>query len=162
MNLGIFKRSKEIIINSPLKGEIKRVEDAPHEVFTSNVIGDGCAIEPADGIIHAPVSSKVEIFKTNHLLIFEPKKGVYVVIHFGVGTSPLKGEGFKRLPKGELKEVAAGDELVSCDLEFIASKAKSLMTPIIVSNDNIESLELLVKPGDLVEVGTPLMKVKVK
>jgi len=162
MNLGIFKRSKEIIINSPLKGEIKNVDDAPHQVFTSHVIGDGCAIEPTDGIIHAPVSSKVEIFKTNHLLIFEPKKGVYVVIHFGVGTSLLKGEGFTRLPKGELKEVAAGDELVSCDLEYIGSKAKSLMTPIIVSNDNIESLELLVKPGDIVEVGTPLMKVKVK
>jgi len=162
MNLGIFKRSKEIIINSPLKGEVKRVEDTPDQVFTSHIIGDGCAIEPSDGIIHAPVSSKVEIFKTNHLLIFEPKKGVYVVIHFGVGTSLLKGEGFTRLPKGEKKEVVKGDELISCDLDYVGAKAKSLMTPIIVSNDNVESIELLVKPGELVEVGTPLMKVKVK
>jgi len=158
----LFNKNKEILIHSPLKGTIVDLKDTPDEVFTSNIIGEGLAINPSQGDIHAPVSSKVEIFKTNHLLIFEPKKGVYIVIHFGVGTSALKGEGFRRLPKGNLKEVKVGDDLVLCNLDFLKEHAKSLITPVIVSNDNVENIELLVSPGDLVDLGTPLMKVRVK
>ncbi len=162
MNLEEVKKDKEIIIYSPLEGVVKRLEDAPDLFFTSHIIGEGCAIEPVIGIIYAPVSSKVKIFKTNHLLIFEPRRGVHIVIHFGIGTSLLKGKGFTRILKEEDKEVSVGDELITCDLSYIRGKAKSTMTPIIVSDENIASLELLAEYEEVIEVGAPLMKISLK
>jgi len=162
LNLEVSKKSKEIIIYSPFKGVVKRLEEAPDLFFTSHIIGEGCAIEPVTGIIHAPVSSKIKIFKTNHLLIFEPREGVHIVIHFGIGTSLLKGKGFRRLLKEGDNEVFAGDELVACNLNYIKKKEKSLMTPIIVSNENIDNLKLLVGYGETVETGDPLMKINLR
>jgi PTS system glucose-specific IIA component len=159
----LFKRNKEILVHSPIKGKILDLKDVPDNVFTSNIIGDGCAIIPEPGSIFAPISSKVEIFKTNHLLIFEPKKGVYLVIHFGVGTSLLSGKGFERIVELNAKQtVEVGDKLVSYDLEFLKENAKSVITPIIVSDDNVEHIEMLVKPGETVEVGDSLMKIFIK
>ncbi len=156
----IFKRNKEITVYSPIKGEILDLKDVPDNVFTSNIIGEGCAIIPEPGSIFAPISSKVEIFKTNHLLIFEPKKGVYLVIHFGVGTSLLAGKGFERVVELNAKKtVEVGDQLVKYDLDFLKENAKSVITPIIVSDDNVDHIELLVQPGEKVEVGAPLLKV---
>jgi glucose-specific phosphotransferase system IIA component len=156
----LFKRNKELMIISPLKGEIVDLKNVPDSVFTSNIIGDGCAIIPEPGEIYAPLTSKVEIFKTNHLLIFEPKKGVYIVIHFGVGTSLLKGKGFERIVElNSKKQVQVGEKLIAYDLEFLKENAKSVVSPIIVSDDNIDHVELLVKEGERVEVGDPLMKI---
>ena len=158
-----FKHRKELIVMSPLKGEIMDLNDVPDNVFTSHIIGDGCAIIPEPGEIYAPVSSKVEIFKTNHLLIFEPKKGVYIVIHFGVGTSLLAGKGFERIVElGPKKKVNVGTKLISYDLDYLKENAKSVITPIIISNEEVEKIELLLKPGEHVEVGAPLMKVFLK
>jgi len=159
----MFKKNKEILVFSPLKGEVIGLNEVPDNVFTSNIIGDGCAIIPEPGEICAPISSKVEIFKTNHLLIFEPKKGVYIVIHFGVGTSLLEGKGFKRIVElSPKKMVEVGDKLVSYDLDYLKENAKSIITPIIVSDDNVDHIELLIKNGEKVEAGAPLMKVTLK
>lgn len=159
----ILKKNKEILIYSPLKGEVIDLKEVPDSVFTSNIIGDGCAIIPEPGEICALVSSKVEIFKTNHLLIFEPKKGIYIVIHFGVGTSLLEGKGFERIVElSPKKMVEVGDRLISYDLDYLKENAKSIITPIIVSDDNIDHLELLVEFGKKVEVGDPLMKIFLK
>ena len=160
--MSFFHKDKEIIVSSPLKGVVHNLSDTPDDVFTSNIIGEGIAINPTQGAICAPVTSKVEIFKTNHLLIFEPSKGVYIVIHFGVGTSLLKGKGFQRLPKCTLDKVHEGDDLVLADLDYLRENAKSLLTPIIVNNDNIKKLEILVKAGDKVDFGTPIMKITLK
>lgn len=159
----MFKKNKEILVFSPLKGKVINLSEVPDNVFTSNIIGDGCAIIPEPGEICAPISSKVEIFKTNHLLIFEPKKGVYIVVHFGVGTSLLEGKGFKRIVElSPKKMVEVGDKLVSYDLDYLKENAKSIITPIIVSDDNVDHIELLVKTGEKVEAGAPLMKVTLK
>lgn len=160
--MALFNKTKEFIVHSPLKGVVRPLRDTPDDVFTSNIIGEGLAIQPERGDIHAPVSGRAEIFKTNHLLIFEPQKGVYIVIHFGIGTSKLKGEGFQRLPKGNLKEVKTGDDLVLADLKFLEEKADSLLTPIIISNEMVKNLEFLVNPGDSVDLGDPIIKVTLK
>ena len=160
--MGFFHKNKEFIIHSPLTGVVLDLKDTDDDVFTGNIIGDGIAISPTKGTIVAPISSKVEIFKTNHLLIFEPSKGVYLVVHFGIGTSLLKGNGFKRLPAGQSKDVKAGDELVFADLPYLEEHAKSIVTPIIVCNESIKSMELLVKPGDKVDFDTPIMKIHLK
>jgi len=158
-----FKHRKEIMVYAPIKGEVMALADVPDNVFTSNIIGEGCAIIPEPGAIFAPISSKVEIFKTNHLLIFEPKKGVYIVIHFGVGTSKLEGKGFERnIELGPKKIVKLGDKLVSYDLDYLKENASSVITPVIVSNEEVKNIEMLVNPGDKIEVGAPLMKVFLK
>lgn len=159
----IFKTKKEEIIKSPLAGKVIDLADVPDNVFTSNIIGEGCAIVPEPGSIYAPLSSKVEIFKTNHLLIFEPKKGVYVVVHFGVGTSLLAGKGFERIVElGPKKEVKEGTELVKYDLEFLKENASSVITPIIVSNDNIDRIEMIAEIGKNIKVGEDLLKIYYK
>lgn len=159
----IFKRDKEIIVNSPLAGEVLNLKDVPDKTFTSNIIGEGCAILPEKGSIYSPVDGRVEIFKTNHLLIFEPKKGVYIVLHFGVGTSLLEGKGFEKVIHIENgKSVVSGQELIKYDLDFIKDNAKSIITPLIVSDEKVEKVELLVQEGKKVEVGEPLLKVTLK
>ncbi len=161
--INMFKKNKEILIYSPLKGEVLDLNKVPDNVFTSNIIGDGCAIIPEPGEICAPISSKVEIFKTNHLLIFEPKKGVYIVIHFGVGTSLLEGKGFERVVElSPKKMVERGDKMVNYDLDYLKENAKSISTQIIVSDDNVDNIEMLVQGGEKVEAGAPLMKVVLK
>jgi len=159
----LFKKRKELLISSPLKGKVIDLKDVPDNVFTSNIIGDGCGIIPEPGSIYAPLSSKVEIFKTNHLLIFEPKKGVYIVVHFGIGTSLLGGKGFERIIElNSKKTVELGEELVKYDLDYLKENAKSIVTPIIVSDDEVEHIELIAKIGSDIEVGEPLMKIFLK
>lgn len=159
----IFKREKELIINSPLNGKIVGLNEVPDKTFTSNIIGDGCAIIPEAGSIYSPVDGEVEIFKTNHLLIFEPKKGLFVVLHFGVGTSLLGGNGFERVIDTEkTKKVNKGVELVKYDLDYIEKNSKSIITPFIVSNEKVESVEVLVENNKEVKVGEPLLKVILK
>ncbi|MGX6591945.1 PTS system, glucose-specific IIA component [Cetobacterium ceti] len=161
--LGFFKKDKEIIVNSPLNGEVTNLNNVPDKTFTSNIIGEGVAIIPEDGSIHAPLDCSVEIFKTNHLLIFEPKKGVYVVLHFGVGTSLLGGEGFERIVEfTHGKNVKSGEELVKYDLDYINKNAKSSITPFIVSNEKVSKVEILVPEGQKVKVGEPLLKITLK
>ncbi len=160
--MNLFNRKKEFTIYSPLSGEVRPVSEAKHDVFTNNIIGDGIAIMPSEGEVHSPVEGKVEIFKTNHLLIFEPHKGVYVVIHFGVGTSQLRGEGFKRNLEIEKEKVKVGDHLVSCDLDFIKEQGKDLLTPIIVCNEKTKNVEIIAEIGSTVKVGDPLIKVTLK
>ncbi|MGL6114318.1 PTS sugar transporter subunit IIA [Cetobacterium sp. SF1] len=161
--LGFFKKDKELIINSPLNGVVTDLKNVPDKTFTSNIIGEGCAIIPKDGSIHAPMDCSVEIFKTNHLVIFEPKKGLYVVLHFGVGTSLLEGKGFERVVEFQHgKNVKNGEELIKYDLDFIEKNAKSTMTPFIVSHEKVAKVEVLVPEGTEVKVGEPILKVTLK
>lgn len=158
-----LKKDKEIIVNSPLAGEVTNLNNVPDKTFTSNIIGDGCAIIPKKGSIYSPVDGTVEIFKTNHLAIFEPKKGLYIVLHFGVGTSLLGGKGFERVIEIENgKTVVSGQELIKYDLDYINENAKSSITPFIVSNEKVAKVELLVEEGKTVEVGEPLLKITLK
>lgn len=158
-----LKKNKDIVIYSPLNGEITNLENVPDQTFTSNIIGEGCAIIPEAGSIFAPADCHVEIFKTNHLLIFEPIKGLYVVLHFGVGTSLLKGQGFERVCEIEKSApVTLGQELVKYNLDFLKENAKSIITPFIVSHEKVQSIELLAPEGYKIKVGDPLIKIHLK
>lgn len=166
--MGIFdffkKGSKKdenwIEIYSPLNGKVIDLSEIPDEAFAGRMIGDGCGIDPTEGSISSPVEGEIDIFETNHAVSFETKDGLELIVHFGIDTVKLNGEGFTRIAEAG-SEVKVGDELVKYDLEFIKGNAKSSKTPVVINNmDDIEELQV-VASGD-VKAGDLLMKVKVK
>lgn len=146
-------KEKTIFINSPLKGKVVDLKDVPDALFAEKMVGDGFAIEPTEGIVYSPVDATIaHIFDTNHAIGLITDDGLEILIHIGVDTVKLKGEGFKRIANPGDK-VKIGDKIVEFDVDFIKNNAKSSITPILVTNmDAISKLEALnlkeVNPGD--------------
>ncbi|MBC6002838.1 Glucose-specific phosphotransferase enzyme IIA component [uncultured Clostridium sp.] len=153
----IFKKSKQEEskgIVSPTNGELLEITKVPDEVFSTKMMGDGFAIKSTDGIIVSPVDGKVGvIFETKHAVIIESKEGKEVLIHLGIDTVNLKGEGFEVFVNvGD--EVKAGDKLVKMDLPFIEANAKSSISPVIFTNlESNESIKVVEGPVKAFESG---------
>lgn len=159
-----FKKKKVeenwIEIYSPLNGRVIDLSEVPDEAFAGKMIGDGCAIEPTEGSIYALADAEIDIFETNHAVSFETEDELEMIVHFGIDTVALGGEGFTRVAEAGTK-VTKGQELVKYDLAYISENAKSAKTPVIINNmDDVEKLEV-VATGD-VKVGDLLMRVKLK
>jgi len=157
-----FKKNKEknyIEIYSPLNGKVIDLSEVPDKMFADKMIGDGCAIDPTEGFIHSVADAKINIFDTNHLITFDLRCGLELIVHFGIDTIKLDGHGFERLVMpGDIK---AGDKIIKYNLEYILKNSKSAITPIIIPNmEDISELEV-VATGD-VKVGDLLMKVVLK
>jgi len=160
-----FKKKKNtdedwIEIYSPLNGRVIDLSEVPDEAFAGKMIGDGCGIEPTEGSVCSPATGEIDIFETNHAVSFETTDGLEMIVHFGIDTVKLNGDGFTRIAEAGTN-VKPGDELVKYDLEYIKANAKSVKTPVIINNmDDVETLEVVatgeVKAGDL------LMRVKLK
>ena len=117
----------------PLQGKILAAADIPDPAFAANALGASFAIDPAggDGIVRAPANGIVAtIFPTRHAIGLETDNGLEILIHIGIDTVKLNGEGFEVLVK-EGERVAAGQPLVKVDLAAIAGKVPSLVTPVI-------------------------------
>ncbi|MBS6008299.1 MAG: PTS glucose transporter subunit IIA [Haemophilus parahaemolyticus] len=136
------KEAKEIQIIAPLSGEIVNIEDVPDVVFSEKIVGDGVAIRPTGDTIVAPVNGTIgKIFETNHAFSIESEDGVELFVHFGIDTVELKGEGFTRIAE-EGQNVKVGEPIIKFDLVTLEAKAKSVLTPVVISNmDEIANLE---------------------
>ncbi|MGX2968168.1 PTS glucose transporter subunit IIA [Ursidibacter arcticus] len=136
--------SKEVKIYAPLSGEIVNIEDVPDVVFSEKIVGDGIAIRPNGDEIVAPVNGTIgKIFETNHAFSIESDEGIELFVHFGIDTVELKGEGFTRIAT-EGQKVKAGDPIIKFDLALLEAKAKSVLTPVVISNmDEISNLQKL-------------------
>lgn len=134
--------SKEVNIYAPLSGEIVNIEDVPDVVFSEKIVGDGIAIRPNGDVIVAPVNGTIgKIFETNHAFSIESDEGIELFVHFGIDTVELKGEGFTRVAT-EGQKVKVGDPIIQFDLALLESKAKSVLTPVVISNmDEISNLQ---------------------
>lgn len=133
---------EDIAICSPLKGnvlELAQVEDA---AFSAGILGKGCAIVPAEGEVYAPVDGVLTtLFPTKHALGITSDEGVEVLIHIGLNTVQLNGEGFTAyVQQGE--RVSRGQHLLSFDLAELKDKGYCLQTPVIITNTN-DYLEIL-------------------
>ncbi|PJG86603.1 PTS glucose transporter subunit IIA [Conservatibacter flavescens] len=135
-------KAVEVEVYAPLSGEIVNIEDVPDVVFSEKIVGDGVAIRPTGNTIVAPVDGVIgKIFETNHAFSMESKEGVELFVHFGIDTVELKGEGFHRIAQ-EGQTVKRGDAVIGFDLPLLESKAKSVLTPIVISNmDEISHVE---------------------
>ena len=152
-------KSVEVQIYAPLSGEIVNIEDVPDVVFSEKIVGDGIAIRPNGNKIVAPVDGVIgKIFETNHAFSMESKEGVELFVHFGIDTVELKGEGFTRVA-AEGQSVKRGDTVIEFDLALLESKAKSVLTPVVISNmDEIASIEK--KSGEAIVAETVVLTLK--
>ena len=159
-----FKKKKDgeelFEIYSPLNGTIIPIEDIPDEAFATKIIGDGVGIDPTGDTIYAPGDADdISIFDTNHAISFETSNGLELIVHFGIDTVKLDGQGFTRLVE-DGSSVKKGDALVKFDLDYIKANAKSHKTPVIISNMDV--VEELVRSTGSIKAGDVLMKVKIK
>ncbi|CDR66502.1 glucose-specific PTS transporter subunit IIBC [Staphylococcus schweitzeri] len=129
------------IVHAPLTGEVTPLSEVPDQVFSEKMMGDGIAIKPSQGEVRAPFNGKVQmIFPTKHAIGLVSDSGLELLIHIGLDTVKLNGEGFT-LHVEEGQEVKQGDLLISFDLDYIRNNAKSDITPIIVTQGNITNLD---------------------
>ena len=149
---------KEREIIAPIDGKAVDIVEVPDEVFSQKMAGDGMAILPVGDTFCAPIAGKVvKIFDTNHAFTIDAGEGLSVTVHIGLDTVELQGEGFERLVQ-EGDEVEAGDAIVRIDYGLVNEKAKSLWTPILITNAS--GVTTLDKYPRVVKAGDELMKVK--
>lgn len=159
----IFKKKEKTIVTiySPMNGKVIELKEVPDEAFAQKMVGDGCAIEPDKGIICSPIDGQLmNIFPTNHAIIFETIDGLEMIVHFGIDTVKLDGKGFQKLR--EPGPIKIGDEIVKYNLDDIRDGVPSTRSPIIINNmEKVEKIEVL-SLGKLVKIGEPIMKVTLK
>lgn len=128
------KLSKKIEIFAPLSGEIINIEDVPDVVFSKKIVGDGIAIKPSGSKIISPINGTIgKILDSKHAFSILSDDGVELFVHFGIDTIKLKGEGFKKVAEDNQK-VKIGDTIILFDLNILEKKARSILTPVVISN----------------------------
>jgi len=119
---------------SPVTGDIVALDQVPDEAFASKAVGDGVAIRPTDKTVVSPANGTVvKIFNTNHAFCLETDSGAEIVVHMGIDTVALEGKGFTRLVE-EGATVKAGQPVLELDLDFLNANARSMISPVVVSN----------------------------
>jgi sugar PTS system EIIA component len=153
---------KEETIVAPLTGKIVSIEEVPDPTFSQKMMGDGIAIEPSEGVVVSPVDGEiVQFFHTKHAIGIQSESGAEILIHVGLETVNMNGEGFEgHVNVGD--KVKAGDKLLTFDLDLIKEKAASTVTPIVITNgDAVESLDKRAA-SDATKGETSLLQIKMK
>ena len=145
--------NKQSVIAAPLSGKVIPLSEVNDEVFSKKIMGEGAAIVPDDGEVSAPFDGVVNtVFPTRHAIGLTNDDGVEVIIHIGLDTVELNGEGFEAFVK-DGDRVRKGDRLIRFDRSAIQEKGYDLTTPVIVSNaaqfiDIIETEQKQIKRND--------------
>ncbi|WP_390491957.1 glucose-specific PTS transporter subunit IIBC [Staphylococcus pseudintermedius] len=134
--------SRSVTIVAPCDGEVIPLSEVPDQVFSGGMMGDGVGFIPRQSEIVAPFHGKVKaLFPTKHAIGIESTDGVELLIHIGIDTVKLNGEGFEIFVKvGD--EVAEGQLLMKVDLEYLQQHAPSIVTPMIVTNLGERQIEV--------------------
>ena len=153
------KSVNETVIYAPLHGEVIPMSEVPDPTFSAEILGKGVGIKPIDGLVKSPINGTVEVmFETGHAVALKSQDGLEVMIHVGMDTVQLKGEGFEQLVKAG-DSVQVGDELIRFDKKFIEEKGYKTVTPIIITNsDNYNGIDEIAK--GTVDFGEELFRVK--
>lgn len=122
----------QVKVLAPFSGRVTPLEEVPDPVFSEKMLGDGLAVDPTEGIGVAPVTGKLAVFHSaGHAFAVQATDEVSVLVHVGLDTVQMKGEGFTRLAEvGD--EVVAGQEIVRFDLAAIGSAGYSPLSPVIL------------------------------
>lgn len=122
---------------APLTGILVPIEAVPDPVFAKKMVGEGFSIDPLSSVLVAPVAGEVvDVQPSHHAVTIRSAEGLEVLLHIGLDTVQLGGEGFTpRVKEGQ--QVQVGDELIAFDLDQIATTAKSLLTQVVVSNSDV-------------------------
>lgn len=144
---GFFKKKnkKEVCTESKLvaavSGKVLPLSEVPDPVFAQKMAGDGIAIDPTDDVVVAPADGELSlVFNTKHAFAMTLENGAELLVHIGVDTVSLEGQGFEQLVEAGTK-VTAGTPIMKIDREFIKSKGLSLMTPVLITNPDLFELK---------------------
>ena len=152
------KQTKQPIA-SPLRGRVVPLSELPDPVFSDRILGDGCAILPEDGNIYSPVDGVISsIAETRHAYGFLSQDGVEVLVHFGLETVSLGGEGFRSFKK-EGDKVAKGEKIAEVDLSLLKARGISLLTPVLICNASEGAEVVSATHAETVGVGDELIGV---
>ncbi|GLC82422.1 beta-glucoside-specific PTS transporter subunit IIABC [Lacrimispora brassicae] len=123
-----------IEVLSPVEGDIVPLENLEDAAFSSGTLGKGIAVEPSKGVVVSPVDGVISaFFHTKHALGIKGDNGLEILIHVGMDTTRLEGEGFTaKAEQGQ--NVKKGQVLLEFDMDFIHSKGYSLTTPVLITN----------------------------
>ncbi|NPC92844.1 PTS glucose transporter subunit IIA [Bacillus sp. WMMC1349] len=153
---------KEETVFSPADGKVISLSEVPDPVFSQKMMGDGIAIEPANGEIVSPVNGEViQLFHTKHAIGIRSLSGVEMLIHIGLDTVSMEGEGFTAHVK-EGDKVKVGDPLITCDLQLINEKASSTITPIVIMNGDVLEQIQKYEEGEAKKSQTKLLELVAK
>lgn len=137
----------EEVIVSPANGELQDISNVPDPVFSQRMTGDGFAVLPSDGNIVSPVNGTIfNVFPSKHAIGIMSEGGKEILVHIGVNTVKLKGQGFNVLV-AEGDAVMAGQPILEVDLAYVQEHAPSIMTPVIFSNLPESAKVTLLKTG---------------
>ncbi len=126
--------SKEVVVFSPLDGGTLSLEQVPDPVFAQKMLGDGMAIEPTSRTVLAPFTGEVvAAFSTQHAIGLRSEAGLECLIHVGIDTVALNGQGFHLLVE-QGQKVKQGDPLIELELDVLRSSGKALSTPVVITN----------------------------
>jgi glucose-specific phosphotransferase system IIA component len=145
------------IVSSPLEGQLLPASAIPDETFSQEMMGKTLAILPTRNTVFAPFDGEVAtLFHTHHAIGLLGKNGVELLIHVGIDTVKMNGEGFKAFVK-QGDQVKQGQKLIEFDRTLIEQKAKSLITPIVITNPDIFS-KIEPSTQSSIATGEPLWK----
>lgn len=153
-----LNRNQEIYM--PVAGKVIPLKEIADGVFSEGLLGIGAGIEPEENEIYAPCDGKIiYIAETKHALGLESKSGIELIIHVGIDTVEMKGEGFKVLVKAG-ESIVRGQKLMSFSIEGIKAAGYRPTTVVIVTNsDQFESIQVLGEGNKQIE--DPLLHLKV-
>jgi phosphocarrier protein FPr/phosphocarrier protein len=148
-----------LILTAPLRGWSAPLDETPDAVFAQRMLGDGVAIDPTGDVLHAPCDGEIiSVAPSKHAITIRAHNGAELLMHIGIDTVALHGEGFHALVEAGAK-VRAGDPLLRFDLDFLARRAKSLITPIVITNGDRFAI-VQTQCNRSVEVGEALIELQ--
>ena len=122
---------ESVTIYSPVTGTAADISETPDEAFAGRMMGDGAMVIPEEPVVCAPDDGEVcFVFETKHAVGFQTASGIAMLLHMGIDTVNLNGEGFEVLVK-DGDQVKKGDVLMKLDLEYLKSHAPSLASPVL-------------------------------
>lgn len=153
----MHNNNKDLTLGAPLSGPVLTLARVPDLVFSSGAMGDGIAIDPLNNILHAPCAGVVvHAARTGHAVTLRADNGAELLLHLGLDTVQLQGEGFSMLVQ-EGARVSSGQALLRFDLDQVAQRSKSLISLMILTNgDQFQTLPITLKS---VKVGEPLLHI---
>ncbi len=140
---------KSIVISSPVNGTAANLATAPDEAFAAGMMGDGAVVSPSDAFVYAPEDGEVAfVFDTKHAIGFMTDSGISLLIHIGIDTVKLNGNGFEALVESGRK-VKKGDPMLKLDLDYLKEHAPSIVSPILCTELKDNQKIRLLKEGNI-------------
>lgn len=155
----LFKRKKVVDILAPLTGQYRAIGEVPDPVFSEKMIGDGAAIQPdyRKATVVAPVTGKIKmVAEARHAIGIEDENGIELLIHVGLDTVELNGEGFTPLVTVN-DQVQAGQPIMEVDFATIEEKNKPTITPVVITNNQDKQFQIIHKESGAVEAGETVL-----